>query len=29
MDEDTPFERLEVLEPVAEDWHCLVYVLMV
>lgn len=29
MHEDTPLERLEILEPVAEDWHCLVCVLMV
>ena len=29
MHEDTPFERLEILEQVAEDWHCLVCVLTV
>lgn len=29
MHEDTPLERLDILEPVAEDWHCLVCVLMV
>ena len=27
MDGDTPRERLELLEPQAEDWHCLVCVL--
>ena len=27
MDGDTPTERLELLEPQAEDWHCLVCVL--
>lgn len=27
MDGDTPKDRLELLEPQAEDWHCLVCVL--
>ena len=27
MDGDTPRDRLELLEPQAEDWHCLVCVL--
>ena len=29
MDGDTPKERLEVLEPVTEDWHWLVCLLAV
>lgn len=29
MDGDTPADRLELLEPQAEDWHCLVCVLTV
>ena len=29
MDGDTPVDRLELLEPQAEDWHCLVCVIMV
>jgi hypothetical protein len=27
MDGDTPVERLELLEPQVEDWHCLVCML--
>ena len=27
MDGDTPRDRLELREPQAEDWHCLVCVL--
>lgn len=26
---NTPRERLEILEPVSEDWHCLVTLLEV
>ena len=29
MDGDTPNERLGILEPVTEDWHCLVCLLAV
>ena len=29
MDGDTVYERLELLEPVTEDWHCLVCLLSV
>ena len=29
MDGDTPEDRLQLLEPQTEDWHCLVCVLMV
>ena len=29
MDGDTPWDRLQLLEPQSEDWHCLVCVLMV
>ena len=29
MDGDTPADRLDLLEPQAEDWHCLVCVLTV
>ena len=28
MDGDTPEDRLQLLEPQTEDWHCLVCVLM-
>lgn len=29
MDDDTPWDRLQLLEPQTEDWHCLVSVLTV
>lgn len=29
MDGDTPWDRLQLLEPQTEDWHCLICVLMV
>ena len=29
MDGDTPRERMELLEPVVEDWHALVCLLKV
>ncbi len=29
MDGDTPRDRLQLLEPQTEDWHCLVCILVV
>lgn len=29
MDSDTPHERLDLLEPVAEDWHCQLCIIVV